>query len=1240
MRWMQRLLWAVGALLVLWGVAFFAVPPLVKWQAEEKLTALLGRQVTIGDVAFHPWSLQLTVSDLAIAAAPGSAASAPQFQVARVAIDADARSLLRLAPVVESLQIDAPKLRLARTAEGRYDIDDILQRLAPKPDAGPRGEPPRGAIYNVELTGGDLVFDDGPVHRQHHLSGLTLALPFLSNLPSQVEVEVQPRLAFTLDGASFDSGAQAVPFARSRRGTLALRVGALDLEKYAAYVPESLPVRLQHGRVGADLALDFAAPEEGGATVSLRGTVGASELALTEAGGAPLLALSNLSLALSDVQPLARKVALGALQIDGLALHVARDSHGALSLQRLAPTPAAAPAPAPAAAPEPGAAWRIGLASLAVANSKVLWDDAAVKPASSWVLADLTLSAQQVALPSTAPMPFSLKTTLRLQGDTSATLAVLALEGQATTAAATAKVDLSALSLAAMAPYVNASSHVLVTGTGAASGKVEWAAATPSQAQRIAASFDQITLDAVTADDPSVGKHRGETLALQRLLLAGVTVDLTAQAIAVASAKLQRPQVHAERSADGTINLMRLAGATPLAESERVLVRNAAQATWQFRLDDFALDDGSVRWIDAAPGPSRGGASAEKVQIQIDKLRLGIKGLQVRGPQLVGKPEITLSARIADAGEASAGLKPGLIEWRGQVGMQPLLASGKARIEHFPVQAVQAYLPHDLGVRLRRADAGFRGDVALQQVTAAGLSAQVSGDVLLGDLRLDARSSAAGEADSDRELLSWQAFALNGVKASLTPGAAPKVAIHDATLSDFYARLVLTEQGRLNLSDVAPRRPADAASAVVAGAFAPASAPADSAASAPAAAPAKLPLELSIGGLRLAGGRVDYSDRFVKPNYSAALTDLKGEVGAFRYGVAEPAALRLSGRVAGTGLLEISGKINPNAAPRELDVTAKATDIELAPLSPYSVKYAGYAIERGKLSVEVHYKIDPDGKLEASHQVILNQLTFGEHVDSPSATKLPVRLAIALLKDKDGVIDINLPVTGTLADPQFSVGPIIWKVIINLLTKAITAPFSLLSGGGGPDLSSVPFQAGTSLPTDAGNAAIAKVAKALEDRPALKMTVVGEADPSGEFEALQRATVEQRLLQEQRREELRASGAASAPKASPALTEAERARLVKAVYRQTAIAGKPRNMIGMQSDISTAEMEELLRKNVSIGPEAMRELALQRGLAVRDALIAKGLASERLFLGDPKLRVAGPDDGPWTPQVKLTLDTK
>jgi hypothetical protein len=396
-----------------------------------------------------------------------------------------------------------------------------------------------------------------------------------------------------------------------------------------------------------------------------------------------------------------------------------------------------------------------------------------------------------------------------------------------------------------------------------------------------------------------------------------------------------------------------------------------------------------------------------------------------------------------------------------------------------------------------------------------------------------------------------------------------------------------------------------------------------------------------MGPTRLVNGRIDYADHFVRPNYSAALTELAGSLGPFSSASREMAALQLHGRAEGTAILDIGGRINPLAKPLALDIEARATDLELAPLSPYAGKYAGYAIERGKLSMHVAYKIDADGRLDATNQVVLNQLTFGNPIESPSATKLPVRLAVALLKDRNGVIDINLPVSGSINDPQFSVGGIVVKLIANLLLKAVTSPFSLLAGGGGgggggPDLSFIEFKPGSTLLADGSAGAIEKVAQALADRPALELTITGSADPASEHEAFQREAIDAQLTSEHRREALRAGAAASAP---AALAPEDRSRLLKALYRQASLPDKPRNVLGLAKDIPDADMEALLRRSVSVSAETVRQAALARAAAVRDALIARGLTSDRLFLAAPQVRAAGDPDPAWTPRASLALAT-
>lgn len=229
-----------------------------------------------------------------------------------------------------------------------------------------------------------------------------------------------------------------------------------------------------------------------------------------------------------------------------------------------------------------------------------------------------------------------------------------------------------------------------------------------------------------------------------------------------------------------------------------------------------------------------------------------------------------------------------------------------------------------------------------------------------------------------------------------------------------------------------------------------------------AGAPDPLAPVLQFGPMSLVNGKVLFSDYFIKPNYSADLSELTGKLSAFSSQTSggEPvlADLELRGRAEGSASLEVSGKLNPLAKPLALDIQAKVRDLELPPLSPYAVKYAGHGIERGKLSMDVAYKVLPSGQLTASNKLVLNQLTFGDPVAN-APNSLPVKLAVALLSDSHGVIDLDLPISGSLNDPQFKLGPVIFKIIVNLIGKAITAPFSLLASalGGGDELSSVAF---------------------------------------------------------------------------------------------------------------------------------------------------------------------------------------
>ncbi len=372
---------------------------------------------------------------------------------------------------------------------------------------------------------------------------------------------------------------------------------------------------------------------------------------------------------------------------------------------------------------------------------------------------------------------------------------------------------------------------------------------------------------------------------------------------------------------------------------------------------------------------------------------------------------------------------------------------------------------------------------------------------------------------------------------------------------------------------------------------------------------------------------------------------MHGSISKVSTGDPAPADLVLEGRLDDDAPVTIGGKLNPLGEQLYLDIAAKAAGVELTRLTPYATKYAGYPITKGKMTVDVAYKIE-NGQLNASNHLFLDQLTFGDKVDSPTATKLPVLLAVSLLKDRNGVIDVNLPVSGSLSDPEFSIGGVIMRVIVNLLTKAITSPFSLIASafGGGDELGYVEFAPGSANLTDAGRRKVETLGKALNDRPGLRLEITGRIDPATDAAGARRAWLDEQVaeqkvreLRQSAREQRAADDEDGEQGAKVTVSPQEYPKYLEAVYRRSSIK-KPRNLIGMAKSLPTAEMEALLLQNAPVTDSGLRQLAERRALTVKQALEREGKVPEaRLFLTAPKLDTDGIKDKGSPNRVDFTI---
>lgn len=960
-RRVRRIVFVLGGLVVFIAVfGFLLAPPIVRSQLEKRLAETLHRPVTIERVRLNPFTLAASIEKLRVGERAGDA-TALSFEA--LDIDVAYQSLVRLAPVVQALRITRPYLRVVRNNDQRYNFQDLLDEFgAPPAQPPPRDKPPpQFALFNIELIDGKIDFDDRPEKTVHAVTEIGIGVPFISSIPSQVDIRVQPRLSAKVNGAPFALSGETKPFKDTHETTLRLELDALSIARYLEYSPVPLRLRVPSGELDARIVVSLSTLNEKLNTLAISGSAALRNLALQSADGAPLLAFEALRVELDSLDLVGRKASVKSVTMEAPDITVTRAKDG--SLNWLGVVPPSAPSGDKPAAATPGDA---------------------------------------------APFAFEVR-------------------------------------------------EVSVAG-----GKLH-------------------LLDATTP----------QPLKLEFNSLALAVRDITRSA--ERDAPIKAPSV-------------------------------------KF---DFATD-----------------------------------------------------AR-------------GTLHFDGAAQVQPLKAGGRLAIEGFRLPVLAAYYDQWLNVVVNGGAVATKGTLAVEQPAGQPLRASYRGDASVTGL-------ASLDKLTQQELLRWKSLAVTGIDFQLQPLT---VRVAQVTLADFYSRLIVQSDGTLNLQNVLKDGPAGGDT--------------KTAATTKSTEPAA---RIGIGRIAVKNGRVNFSDYFVKPNVSA---DLRNVVGSVSEMTPEKAGdLELRARLGRTAPVEVLGKINPLARDLFLDINASARDVELPPLSAYAVKYAGYGIEKGKLSLKLKYHLQ-DRKLTAQNNIYLDQLTFGPRVESPTATKLPVTLAIALLKDRNGAIDIDLPISGSLDDPQFSVGGVIVRVIVNLITKAVTAPFALLGaligGGSGEELGYLEFAPGRASVSAEGKTKLASLAKALQQRPALKLEVSGRIDPGVDRDGLKKTMLERQVKAQKFKQAINTATDAAALD-NLQVDPAEYPKLLTAVYRDAKFE-RPRNLVGMLKDLPPAEMEQLILANTTVSDDDLRVLADRRAQAVKTWLVDSAeIATERVFLLAPKLDASGIKD--------------
>jgi len=1111
-RIVLTLLAIVLGTLGLFAAALTWGPDLARDLIARQASEWLGRTVQIGPIESRPWRGELTLSRLSLAQA---GKDAPQLAIERIHLRLDPRALLHRQVRLHEIAIEQPTVSLRMDTQGRLDIQDVLERFAPDPSK-PSGPDWVWHIGQLDLQRGAGTFADDRVKAVFELADLRVEGKDIAALGDAGQISISA----IVQGAGLRSELRiATPGAMPRlQGTLELK--ALDTRRIVAWLPLPADLVLNSGLISlaADARFDASAPAS--EQLHLAGQVRVESLELGPAATTPArsgmgLTAKEVVLDLAESQPLAGAIRIRSIALEGPVLSSGREPHGRLSWPDFTAADRAANAP-PANAP-----------------------------------------------PANAPPASALPASERGKAPESGNAAVAPGTGS---------------------PSVSLTLEQLRVRNG----EVRWNDQALNKPLQV--GLDRIVLEARDILWPRLDQTDG--LQGQVSVTARIDRDATLQVSGALKANTIDGEVTASRLPIERWLPVVLSASDPQIRTAPVDLAGKVRwegATGMLALEGARLKTASWQILDANRSLARAQASEiSRLDARWQDGRLDIQDLQANFRQLQSLqdpalPEVTLQAQISGLSSTMNQALPvqatvslgdsGRLAIRGGLRPSPLQYEGSVTLQALDLALLQTYADPYLNLVIEEGRAWGTGRLQVAQSAAPADRLRLSwqGDASVNGFR--ATDKVTGEP-----LLSIGALAMPGVQLQWSFPSAPedRIETSDIALVDFYARVILDADGRLNLSRVLADPATDGAAPVsltqASSASTLASAPQSVPSPTPAAASSK-PL-IRLGTIRLASGRVDFTDRFIKPNYSANLVGLSGAITPLTRDPRGPAEVVVTGQVDGDTPLEINGQLNLLADPQSLDLRAVARGFDLPKLSPYSGKWAGYAIEKGKLTATLRYQLQGD-QLQAENRIVINQLTFGEPVDSPDALKIPVKFAISLLKDANGVIDLDLPISGTISDPQFSVGGLIWRAIGNLLIKVVSAPFNALASLArsdlpASDLSHVAFDPGSSELDESDQKRLSALAQALAARPELSLELIGHADPISDREAMT-----QRRLRE---------------------------------------------MLERNRQPMTAALEKALLERAKASDEDLRELAQERAQNARRVLRdTHGIANERLFLIAPRL---------------------
>ena len=1097
----------------------------------------------------------------------------PVVRVPRIDVSIASLNPLDRMVHLSRVALQTPELEVRRQADGTINLLSLLPETGEKKKDPEKANPASSFMIQVdeaELSAGKIVFSD-----------LSLKEPFQTTLsPIDVRVSQFSTAPEKKTGIAVSLVTEAKETVKAE-GNLSIQplqgegnfeIKGVPLRKYSPYYREKIPFDIADGR--ADLASRYEYAVRGKET-----PVALKELSLSLQAlrlrqkkekedflKVPLLNIRETHLDLSK-----RELFVGSVTGEKGSLELSRLQDGTLDLLALIPAVPKGTADK-AAAEQP---WVATLGKLALEQFTVRARDLLPSPPVAHSLERIRVTGENITTAKGQKGKLSLSLVLNQRTDIAArsTLSIDPLQVDGL-------LEVKRLPLRPYAPYYQ-DQILFDIEAGEAEMQTEYhfskaGDGTEIRLSELSSSVAGLKLQKKGEPEPF--------LEIPAAAVKGASLDLNRREISIREVSTEKGAVQVRRSKNGEINLLTLIPAAKKVLPSEKENPPKEDRPWAFQVKGVSLIGYQVKVEDREP---RG------------TVRMLIQDLEVKTEDFS-----TARDRKTKAAVALRLNEQGKISLNGSIGINPVSADLKVSLDQISIGPFQPYFTDQAKITVTDGSVSANGNLGIQISEGSGLQATYKGDGAI-------RHFTSLDKGNAEDLLKWESLSVTGMDVGYNPLF---INIDGVALANFYSRLAIHADGTLNIQDLLgkgdqPEKPS-----------APTAPPKreSSPEKPPGVAGGGPTRDIKIKLITLQGGEINFSDDYIKPNYSANLTDVGGRVSDLNAREMKSGNVELRGMWNEIAPIEIKGLVNPVAKDLYVDLQVKLQDIELSPISPYAGRYIGYSIQKGKLGMDLKYLI-VQKKLEAENKIFFDQLTLGDKVESPQATKLPVRLAISLLKDRKGEINLDIPVSGSLDDPQFSVFGIILKVIGNLIAKAATSPFALIGAmmGGGEQLDYAEFEYGSADVKGVAADKLKALGKGLQDRPEIKMEIEGHVDPEKDREALKNLFF-QRKIKAQKAKDTAKKGQTAVPVDEVKIDPAEYPRYLKRAYRGEKFP-KPQNILGMNKDIPVPEMEKLILTHIEVTEGDLRSLAFERAQKAKDFFVQEvKIDPARIFLVEPK----------------------